>query len=50
MPKRFGCLVLIEMVRVKYLNNRIEQHHRFIKRRVKSMRGFKDFTSAALTM
>ena len=35
---------------VKYLNNRIEQDHRSIKRITKPMIGFKNFTSAAATL
>jgi putative transposase len=34
----------------KYLNNRIEQDHRRIKRRVRPMLGFKSFSSAARTL
>jgi transposase-like protein len=34
----------------KYLNNRIEQDHRRIKRRVRPMLGFKSFSSAAVTL
>lgn len=34
----------------KYLNNRIEQDHRFIKKRVKPMLGFKSFESAKHTI
>jgi transposase-like protein len=34
----------------KYLNNRIEQDHRRIKRRVRSMLGFKSFTAATVTL
>ncbi len=45
--KGFGCPVPIEMVRRKYLNNIIEQDHRFIKRRIRPMLGFKSFDSAA---
>ncbi|WP_131798900.1 DDE-type integrase/transposase/recombinase, partial [Bacillus mycoides] len=30
----------------KYLNNIVEQDHRFIKRRVRSMLGFKSFKTA----
>lgn len=48
--KRFGCPVPIEMVRIKYLNNLVEQDHRFIKRRVRPMLGFKSFTAAASTI
>ncbi|MBM3606780.1 MAG: IS6 family transposase, partial [Alphaproteobacteria bacterium] len=50
MLKRFGCPVPIEMVWIRYLNNMVEQDHRFIKRRVRPMLGFKSFTSAASTM
>ncbi len=34
----------------KYLNNRIEQDHRFIKRRINPMLGFKSFSSAKNTL
>src|SRR5690606_8066960 len=34
----------------KYLNNRIEQDHRRVKRRVRSMLGFKSFTAATVTL
>lgn len=34
----------------KYLNNRIEQDHRFIKKRVRSMLGFKTFRSAKIIL
>jgi hypothetical protein len=44
------CPVHIEMVRIKYLNNLVEQEHRFIKRQVKPMLDFKSFTSAASTI
>ncbi|WP_424830121.1 IS6 family transposase [Ruegeria sp.] len=47
MLKGFGCPILVEMVRQKYLNNIIEQDHRFIKRRIRPMMGFKSFDSAA---
>ena len=53
MLKRFGCPVPIEMVRIKYLNNLVEQDHRFIKRRVRHMLSFKSiksFKSAASTI
>ncbi len=48
--KRFGCPTTISTVRSKYLNNIIEQDHRFIKRRTRPMLGFKSFTSAAATL
>ncbi|MFG6527595.1 IS6 family transposase [Sulfitobacter sp. M23508] len=47
MLKSFGCPIPIEMVRRKYLKNIIEQDHRFIKRRIRPMLGFKSFDSAA---
>ncbi|MBJ7987686.1 IS6 family transposase [Bacillus cereus] len=36
----------IQLRQVKYLNNIVEQDHRFIKRRVRSMLGFKSFKTA----
>lgn len=33
----------IQIRQVEYLNNIVEQDHRFIKRRVRSMLGFKSF-------
>ena len=39
-----------ELRQVKYLNNRIEQDHRHIKRIVKPMLGFKSFHSARRTL
>ncbi len=50
MLKGFGCPIPIEMVRRKYLNNIIEQDHRFIKRRIRPMQGFKSFDSTASTL
>lgn len=47
MLKRFGCPSPVELVRIKYLNNIVEQDHRAIKRRIRPMLGFKSFTSAA---
>jgi len=40
----------IEIRQVKYLNNIIEQDHRFIKRRIRGMLGFKSFKSASITL
>lgn len=34
----------------KYLNNRIEQDHRFIKKRVRAILGFKSFRSAQIIL
>ncbi|WP_170575957.1 IS6 family transposase [Ruegeria atlantica] len=50
MLKGFGCPIPIEMVRRKYLNNIVEQDHRFIKRRTRPMLGFKSFESASATL
>ena len=43
-------LVPIRIRRSRYLNNRIEQDHRRIKRRVRSMLGFKSLASARTTL
>jgi putative transposase len=48
--KRFGCPVQITTIRSKYLNNIIEQDHRFIKKRIRPMLGFKSFRSASATL
>ena len=40
----------IEVRQIKYLNNIVEQDHRFIKKRVKPMLGFKSFRSARITI
>ena len=50
MLKGFGCPIPIEMVRRKYLNNIVEQDHRFIKRLTRPMLGFKSFASASATL
>jgi putative transposase len=41
---------MIEICQVKYLNNIIEQDHRFIKKITKPMMGFKAFHSAQATI
>lgn len=41
---------MIEIRQVKYLNNILEQDHRFIKRITRPMMGFKAFLSAAATI
>ena len=38
----------IQIRQVKYLNNIVEQDHRFIKKRVRSMLGLKSFRTANL--
>ena len=45
-----GAGKLIEILQVKYLNNILEQDHRFIKRITKHMLGFKAFHSASATI
>lgn len=45
-----GHSKMIEILQVKYLNNILEQDHRFIKRITKPMMGFKAFHSAAATI
>ena len=40
----------IRIRQCKYLNNRIEQDHRFIKWRIQNMLGFKNFESAERTL
>ena len=50
MLKRFGSPISIEMFRIKYLNNIIEQDHRTIKKRIRPMLGFKSFGSASATL
>ena len=41
---------IIQVRQVKYLNNILEQDHRFIKRITRPMMGFKAFHSAAATL
>lgn len=48
--KKVGSPRRIRVYRSKYLNNIVEQDHRGIKRRIKSMTGFKAFTTAAATL
>lgn len=45
-----GWFWLIEILKVKYLNNVIEQDHRFIKKVTRPMMGFKSFLSASATL
>ena len=40
----------IEIRQIKYLNNIVEQDHRFIKKITKPMKGFKSFNSARATL
>jgi len=48
--KRFGCPVKISTIRSKYLNNIVEQNHRFIKRQTRLVLGFNVFESASRTL
>jgi putative transposase len=45
-----GFLCVIDIIQVKYLNNIVEQDHRFIKKITKPMLGFKAFHSASATL
>jgi putative transposase len=45
-----GLINFIEICQVKYLNNLIEQDHRFIKKITNPMMGFKAFYSARATL
>jgi len=38
-----GIISFVEILQIKYLNNRVEQDHRFIKKITKPMMGFKAF-------
>ncbi|MCI1003006.1 IS6 family transposase [Ochrobactrum sp. C6C9] len=49
-PKITGHSKMIEILQVKYLNNILEQDHRFIKRITKPMMGFKALHSASATI
>ncbi|WP_338109440.1 DDE-type integrase/transposase/recombinase [Pseudomaricurvus alkylphenolicus] len=40
----------IKIRQCKFLNNRVEQEHRFIKRMIRPMLGFKNFFSAQRTL
>lgn len=44
-----GWFWLIEVLQVKYLNNIVEQDHRFIKKLTRPMQGFKSFAAAQAT-
>jgi len=48
--KSYAANEQIEIRQNKYLNNRIEGDHRFIKKRTRPMLGFKSFTSAKITI
>ena len=45
-----GVFIQITIRQIKYLNNIIEQDHRFIKKITKQMKGFKAFHSADATL
>ena len=45
-----GLISFVEILQVKYLNNLIEQDHRFIKKITNPMMGFKTFYSAKATI
>jgi len=45
-----GIISFVEILQIKYLNNLVEQDHRFIKKITKPMMGFKAFHSAKATI
>ena len=45
-----GIISFVEILQIKYLNNLVEQDHRFIKKVTKPMMGFKAFYSAKATI
>ena len=45
-----GLISFVEILQVKYLNNRIEQDHRFIKKITNPMIGFKVFHASKATI
>ena len=45
-----GLISFVEILQVKYLNNLIEQDHRFIKKITNPMMGFKAIHSAKATI
>ena len=45
-----GIISFVEILQIKYLNNIVEQDHRFIKKITKPMMGFKAFYSAKATI
>ena len=48
--KRLGCPVSVQTIQSKYLNNLVEQDHRFIKKRIRNMGEFGSFPGAAATL
>jgi putative transposase len=45
-----GIISFVDILQIKYLNNLVEQDHRFIKKITKPMMGFKAFHSAKATI
>ena len=45
-----GIFMQLTVRQIKYLNNIVEQDHRFIKKITKPMKGFKTFRSADATL
>jgi len=45
-----GFWQLIDILQVKYLNNIVEQDHRFTKKIMRQMKGLKAFNSASATL
>lgn len=40
----------IQLRQIKYLNNMVEQDHRFIKKRIRYMLGFQSLQTASMTL
>ncbi|KTD20041.1 IS6 family transposase [Legionella israelensis] len=45
-----GLFLQVNVRQIKYLNNIVEQDHRFVKKITKPIKGFKDFQSARATL
>ncbi len=45
-----GVFIQITIRQIKYLNNIVDQDHRFVKKITKTMKGFKAFHSAEATL
>ena len=45
-----GVFTQVSVRQIKYLNNIVEQDHRFVKKITKTMKGFKAFHSAEATL
>ncbi|WP_377194530.1 DDE-type integrase/transposase/recombinase [Ruegeria meonggei] len=48
--ERFGCRTKMHKIKSKNLDTMIEQDHRFVRRRIRHMCGFKSLRSASVTL